>query len=168
MTLTDDQIAAAKAAGCSFQPVPPTQLARFAMQRKVFHIAGAPVLATRGGGLFETAATLEGLLVLGRARIGAGPAQAALPAPMPQAAPAPPRPSRRAARPAAPAAGAPMAEGPVVPAPRSAAPPPGEPGPGPAAAAGTQRDRGSREPRWMTAGAERRGRAAVHWSTRLR
>lgn len=150
------------------------------MQRKVFHIDGEPVLATRGGGLFETAATLEGLLVLGRERIRgrAAPASAGTPQPPPSATPvgmAEPRPAakrepRRAARRMEASAPTilPATEGPAEPAPPSPASPIREPDPRIAPAAEARRDRGSREPRWITAGAERRGRAAVHWSTRLR
>ncbi|WP_380070551.1 hypothetical protein [Dankookia sp. GCM10030260] len=38
------------------------------MQRKVFYQAGAPILATRGDGFFETAGTLQQLIEEGRAQ----------------------------------------------------------------------------------------------------
>ena len=185
MNLTDDQIAAAEAVGCSFQPVPPAQLARYAMQRKVFRIGDKSVLVTRGGGLYETAATLQGLLALGRERIEAGRAQVAVekpampPAALPQwqstdpdlmaARPVRPiakqRSERRAgaARSIKPAAGRDQEVMPPHEAPRSDAQV-SRPRSAPAA----RRSRGWHEPRWVTAGAERRGRAGVHWSTRLR
>lgn len=66
MHLSPEDIAAAEACGVSFLPASHAQVQRFAMQRKVFYRAGAPILATRGDGLFETAGTLQQLIAEGR------------------------------------------------------------------------------------------------------
>lgn len=199
LNLTADDIAAAEAVGCIFQPLPPSQLSRFAMQRKIFYVDGKPVLATRGGGLYETAATLTGLLEFGRERIRAGlvqmppPMQDETPAIVSEVAPEPPvvlqalvapqpEPEEVAKEVTAPAA-KPRAvrkikarsrgirrdfEPVLEPEPVDFAPPSNEPAPLPVTARRTRRTQESREPKWMTAGADRRGRASVHWSTRQR
>lgn len=199
LNLTADDIAAAEAVGCIFQPLPPSQLSRFAMQRKIFYIEDEPVLATRGGGLYETAATLSGLLEFGRERIRAGliPRPAATlvvhetaaadvearsadldPITPPEAEADEAAKSeqsvekriRRTAqarsirkleqaqvvKPLDAAEGTEQGSVPPVPEPASAVSP----------ARRSCRTRESREPKWMTAGADRRGRASVHWSTR--
>ena len=66
MHLSSEEIAAAEACGISFLPASEAQVQRLAMQRKVFYRAGAPILATRGDGLFETAGTLQQLIEEGR------------------------------------------------------------------------------------------------------
>ena len=68
MHLSPDDIAAAEACGVSFLPASAAQVQRLAMQRKVFYQAGAPILATRGDGFFETAGTLQQLIEEGRAQ----------------------------------------------------------------------------------------------------
>jgi hypothetical protein len=61
--LTEEQAAAARARGCAFVPASPEQVARLAMQRRVFTLGGRPFLATRdGGGFHETHATLARLI----------------------------------------------------------------------------------------------------------
>lgn len=163
MNLTQDQVAAAEAAGCQFVPAPDHALHRYTMQRKVFRVSGRNVLATRGGGLFETAATLERLIAEGRALL------ATRHPPEPEAAeaeiaspPAPRSPRLRRTRPL------PPAEPSLQAAPAPAPPPdPAPQEPQPSEAPPTRRARPP-QPRWVTAGAERRGRAGVHWSTRLR
>ncbi|MDI3309365.1 MAG: hypothetical protein QJR07_20010 [Acetobacteraceae bacterium] len=63
MELTQNQLEAAKACGCTFFPATEGQVARLAMQRRIFSIAGKPLVATRdGGGFHETHATLAVLL----------------------------------------------------------------------------------------------------------
>ena len=64
--LSPEDIAAAEACGVSFLPASAAQVQRLAMQRKVFYRAGAPILATRGDGLFETVGTLQQLIEEGR------------------------------------------------------------------------------------------------------
>jgi hypothetical protein len=66
--LSPDDIAAAEACGVSFLPASDAQVQRLAMQRKVFYQAGAPILATRGDGFFETVGTLQQLIEEGRAQ----------------------------------------------------------------------------------------------------
>lgn len=68
MHLSPDDIAAAEACGVSFLPASAAQVQRLAMQRKVFYQAGAPILATRGDGFFETVGTLQQLIEEGRAQ----------------------------------------------------------------------------------------------------
>lgn len=199
LNLTADDIAAAEAVGCIFQPLPPSQLSRFAMQRKIFYIDGKAVLATRGGGLYESAATLEGLLGFGRERIRAGLVQVATPMqdetpaivtgvapelpvmtlavvmPQAEAEPGAKEVNARTAKPRAarkikaPSHGMRQAmEAAVASEPVELALPSHEPAPLPVAAPRTRRIQESREPKWVTAGADRRGRASVHWSTRQR
>jgi hypothetical protein len=64
--LSPEDIAAAEACGISFLTASDAQVQRLAMQRKVFYHAGAPILATRGDGLFETVGTLQQLIEEGR------------------------------------------------------------------------------------------------------
>ena len=64
--LSSEDIAAAETSGVSFIPASAAQVQRLAMQRKIFYRAGEPVLATRGGGFFETAGTLQKLIEEGR------------------------------------------------------------------------------------------------------
>ena len=143
LELTSEQIADAEACGVSFPAATPDQVQRYAMQKKVFHIGGEPVLATRDGALFETAGTLARLIAEGeRQRRDMAEWEAAAPMPAVEA-PAPPA-SARAAEPEPPTALGPRA---------------------PVAAPPRQR-RTPRAERWLTAGAERRGRLAQHWSTR--
>jgi hypothetical protein len=59
LQLSYDKVAAARACGIEFPPATPAQVQRLSMQRKVFEIDGQPHLATRDGGFFETAGTLE-------------------------------------------------------------------------------------------------------------
>jgi len=66
--LSPEDIAAAEACGVSFLPASAAQVQRLAMQRKVFYQAGAPILATRGDGFFETVGTLQQLIEEGRAQ----------------------------------------------------------------------------------------------------
>ena len=68
MHLSPEDIAAAEACGVSFLPASAAQVQRLAMQRKVFYQAGAPILATRGDGFFETVGTLQQLIEEGRAQ----------------------------------------------------------------------------------------------------
>ena len=61
MELTEEQVEAARARGCAFLPAGEAQVARLAMQRRVFTLDGEPFVATRDGGCFlETHATLAG------------------------------------------------------------------------------------------------------------
>ncbi len=83
MNLTAEQVAAAEAAGCQFIPAPPDGLHRFAMQRKLFRFDGQEMLATCGGGLYETASTLDRLIAIGRDRLPpAASASASAPVPV--------------------------------------------------------------------------------------
>lgn len=66
MHLSPEEIAAAEACGVNFLPASAAQVQRLSMQRKVFYRAGAPILATRGDGLFETVGTLQQLIEEGR------------------------------------------------------------------------------------------------------
>ncbi len=68
LDLTTDQVADAEACGVSFPPATPQQVQRYAMQRKVFRVGGAAVLATRDGALFDTAGTLARLIAEGARR----------------------------------------------------------------------------------------------------
>ncbi len=145
LELTSERIADAEACGVSFPAATPDQVQRYAMQKKVFHIGGEPVLATRDGALFETAGTLARLIAEGeRQRRDLAEWEAAV---LVAEAPAPP-----------------------MPAPSAAAEPPAAPGPAPTTrvptAAAPRQRRTPRAERWLTAGAERRGRLAQHWSTR--
>lgn len=58
MQLTDEQVEAAKAIGCSFVEATEAQVRQFAMQRRVFQYGGKPYLAARADGFYETAGTL--------------------------------------------------------------------------------------------------------------
>ena len=63
MTLTEQQIAAAKARGCAFFPATEEQVARLGMQRRIFTLGGNPYVAScDGGGFLETLGTLAALL----------------------------------------------------------------------------------------------------------
>jgi hypothetical protein len=63
MTLTQEQIAAARARGCVFFPATPDQVARLGMQRRIFVLDGKPHVATRdGGGFLETHGTLAAVV----------------------------------------------------------------------------------------------------------
>jgi hypothetical protein len=66
LVLNAEQVAAAVASGCVFEPASPAAVQRLAMQRKVFYIDGQAVLAGRGDGLFETVGTLLQLIEQGR------------------------------------------------------------------------------------------------------
>lgn len=139
--LTPDQIADAENAGVSFPSATPAQVQRYAMQRKVFRIGRKAVLATRDGSLFETAATLERLIAEGgRQRRDLAEWEAAVPAPGAEDL-GPPRHAVETPYPPAPSA--------MLRAARTAKPRRALPG-----------------ERWLTAGAERRGRLAQHWSRR--
>ena len=182
------------------------------MQRKLFRLDGREVLATRGGGLYETASTLQRLIAEGRQHLAAvvpdpvasgadtepGPPVAVeLP---PTSAPVSVGPAAGAAtlsddasvaasvtddapRVAASSAEVPLlateappkaprrrraAAAPVAPSPVPAIAPVMTPAAVPASPAARPRRAAAETPRWSTAGAERRGRAAVHWSKRGR
>ena len=142
LELTSEQIADAEACGVSFPAASPAQVQRYAMQKKVFRIGGAAVLATRDGALFETAGTLERLIAEGeRQRRDLAGWKAAVSVVDTPASPPPPtaEPEPPSATKAAPA---PLPAKKAVP--RGAA----------------------RGERWRTAGALRRGRLAQHWSLR--
>ena len=63
MELSREQVEAAKAHGCAFFPASEAQVARLAMQRRIFTLGGRPFVATRDGGAFhETHATLARLI----------------------------------------------------------------------------------------------------------
>lgn len=62
MRLTPEHLAAARACGCALLPATEDQIRRFSPQRRVFRVDGAPFVATRGGGFFETWATLAALI----------------------------------------------------------------------------------------------------------
>jgi hypothetical protein len=203
LQLSPEQIAAAEACGVTFLPATPAQVQRLAMQRKVFYAGGQPVLATRGGGFFETVGTLqrvieEGLqqqrdlvvwqdstapevteVVPAAAPAEADPSLPAEPAEVEahagtaaepvQTMDSAPRPKRtRRSRPMVTTANLWLAEADEEP---MAAP---EPSPLPhigrtAGGAAARPARPARRgPRWMVAGAARRGRADKHWSTRQR
>lgn len=198
LQLSPEEIATAEAVGVTFLPATPAQVQRLAMQRKIFYAAGQPTLATRGDGFYETAGTLQRLLEEGqrqqhdlsawqrsqtpspapaeagvaeRAAAGrpAAPVEVVTDQEASRARPqtereAPPKRLRRSRRPA------PLASLPAVPAveaaPEPALPLQAESGEATAAAA-RSRQAGQRQ-RWVVAGAERRGRAAKHWSVRQR
>lgn len=172
MNLTPEQVAAAEAAGCRFLPVPDHATHRYAMQRKVFRHGGRDVLATRGGGLYETIATLERLIEEGRAVLAARRrvTEAEAPPPAEPVPPPPPgSPRLRRTRLAAPPSLPPMAPSPSPPpVPHAAEATEARTSPAVTGLAPPRRSQQPRSPRWMTAGAERRGRAGVHWSTRMR
>lgn len=144
MHLTAEQIIAAQACDITFLPATTAQIHRLAMQRKVFHIADQPVLATRGGGFYETVGTLERLIEDERRQRRDLVARCGAAAPSPAAGtPAP----------------APLTSEPSRPAtlPQHAAAPP---------ARQMVRARPRHGERWRMAGAKRRGRADRHWSVR--
>jgi hypothetical protein len=60
--LTDEQAETARAEGCRFVPATEAQVRQFSMQRRVFTIDGAPYLAARQDGFYETAGTLMALI----------------------------------------------------------------------------------------------------------
>jgi hypothetical protein len=146
LELTSEEVAHAEACGVSFPAATPAQVQRYAMQRKVFRVAGEAVLATRDGALFETAATLARLIAEGERQRRDLASWRAATAPVRGAKRPPPPPPPAAARPSPPTA-APPGPPPVV-----------------------RRAGGSRRipagERWLTAGAVRRGRLAQHWSAR--
>lgn len=166
MHLTPEQVAAAHILGCSFQPATHADVARLTVQRRVFHIDGQPVLATRGGFL-ETAGTLALLIAEGLRQQrdlaawkamgeGRGVPDAAPPAsPNPTPVPAPPATPELPAPPMAPAPMPTHSEG-------------GADGSLSSRTLAAGRSQRARQPRWLTAGATRRGRDGVHWSTRQR
>ena len=164
LQLSSDQIAAAKACGIAFLPASPDQVQRLSMQLKVFRIDGQPYLATRDGGFFETAATLERLIAARleeqqQADLAAWEASGAA---LLQ--------EIEVVAPPAPAVLGPRVPVPEVPAvnPADEAPAPVLPVPPmevtPLAARRPPRD--AHSARWVMAGAARRGRAAQHWSAR--
>lgn len=159
LDLSSDQVSAAEFVGVEFVPASPDQVNRLSMQRKIFRIDGAPMLATRDGGFFETAATLTGLIAEGEtqrrdmlswqvADTARAPEPEAELAPVPAAAPPLPPPAAPAEE--AVAAIAQPQLGPLDVAPASA----------------EAYQRRARQQRWVTAGAERRGRVSQHWSAR--
>jgi hypothetical protein len=196
LNLSPEQIAAAHLVGVAFPPATPSQVQRLAMQRKVFRIAGAAVLATRDGTFFETAATLKPLIAEGeRQQRDLAAWEAAAPVAEPLAPPREPeRPTDAALVPA-------EQKAPDL-SPVAAPEPPSSLSPAsastkdatfptaiiplePLTAAAPELARpmsmlakqvGSVAPvrkaqageRWLTAGAERRGRLTQHWSRRRR
>lgn len=73
MELTHDQVRAAEAAGCTFIPATPEQVARLTMQRRIFMIDGMPHVARRAAaGFYETQGTLATLIAA--AHTGEAPA----------------------------------------------------------------------------------------------
>jgi hypothetical protein len=62
LELTPDQLGAARACGCVLSPATDDQVRRLTMQRRIFRIDGQPVVATRGGGPFETHGALAALI----------------------------------------------------------------------------------------------------------
>jgi hypothetical protein len=195
LNLSPQQIAAAQLVGVAFPPATPAQVQRLAMQRRVFRIAGTAVLATRDGTFFETAATLAPLIAEGERQqrdLAAWEAAAPMAEP-PAPPPEPERPADAALAPAdqaapdlelvpapAPAlaleaAVASVEEAAPAPAALLALEPQAEAAPEPAslvpvAAKPTVSSapvrKAPRGERWLTAGAERRGRLAQHWSRR--
>lgn len=172
---------AAEACGISFLPASEAHIQRLAMQRKIFYRDGAPILATRGDGFFETVGTLQRLIEEGRQQQHdvtqwmrtAEPAAAAAEPPPSATEPASHKRQRRKRPAASPrlaeAAGqAPEALSeplPTVPEPVPVPLPRTADRAAPQAAGMPAQERGKR---WLVAGAERRGRAAKHWSTRQR
>ena len=154
LDLSPDQVSAAEFVGVAFLPARPEQVDSLAMQRKVFHIDGTPVLATRDGGFFETAATLARLIAQGetqRRDVEGWQAVATPAAPEPEPEAPPPRKARPPADQEAPRhEAAPVDESPDI---------------SPAAAEVLFQRRAGQQ-RWVTAGAERRGRVSQHWSAR--
>lgn len=189
MNLKPHEIALAETCGVLFQPATQAQVQRLSMQRKIFYADGQALVATRGDGLYETVGTLQRLineaerqqkdLLAWQDSVGEAPAPAAgsVPEetpPLPElaseadpAATVPPevatkrrgrrRAAPRAEPPAAPAAELPDSTVPVREAPLETS--------DPHQAANRRSQPGAR---WRVAGAERRGRAGKHWSTRQR
>jgi len=63
MELSQDQVRAARAAGCDFIPASTEQVARLTMQRRIFTVGGEPFLIRRpGSGIYETQGTLAPLI----------------------------------------------------------------------------------------------------------
>jgi hypothetical protein len=63
MDLTQQQVEAAKACGCTFVPASEAQVQRLAMQRRIFTLDGLAFVASRDGDDFlETHATLAQLI----------------------------------------------------------------------------------------------------------
>jgi hypothetical protein len=136
------------------------------MQLKVFHIGRQPYLATRDGGFFETAATLERLITAGleeqqQADLAAWETSGSA---LPQMAEA------DASHPAPAAAETPV----IVPELAVAEPVPDAPAmvltaavqPASLMLPRRPSDKGRAGTSWVTAGAARRGRVAQHWSAR--
>jgi hypothetical protein len=192
LNLSPEQIAAAHLVGVAFPPATPAQVQRLAMQRKVFRIAGTAVLATRDGTFFETAATLAPLIAEGeRQQRDLVAWEAAVPMVEPPAPPPnPERPVAAALAPAAPDLEPATAPETALPLEADAASAEEE-APAPAALVALELQAEAvpkpalvmplavnrRVPsiperkarcgeRWLTAGAERRGRLAQHWSRR--
>jgi hypothetical protein len=174
LKLTADQIAAAEECGVSFPPASPAQVQRYAMQRKIFQVGGQAVLATRDGALFETAATLERLIAEGlrrrrdlsaweaTARPVAEP-PAAVTEPAVQAPPSAPEPRAATTKPKS----RPAAKGGAKAATHSRALSLVRPFVGPMPVSErARRPFAQQAERWLTAGAERRGREDKHWSRR--
>ena len=67
MELTPDQIAAARASGCTFLPASDEQVARLTMQRRIFTIDGRPHVATRNDGAVKETHGAVALLIAGQA-----------------------------------------------------------------------------------------------------
>lgn len=192
MNLSPEQITAARLVGVDFPAATPSQVHRLAMQRKVFRIAGKAVLATRDGTFFETAATLEPLIAEGeRQQRDLAAWEAAAPVVEPPApTPNPERPAAAALAPAeeqapdlmpvvAPGPTSPVEEGmasaeeTLAPVAVAALEPRAEAAPAaPVSVVAKQTvptapvRNAPRGERWLTAGAERRGRLVQHWSRR--
>ncbi|MDO9713713.1 hypothetical protein [Paracraurococcus lichenis] len=189
LKLTPGQVTAATLVGVEFRPASPGEVHRLAMKRKIFQIDGAPVTAARDGVFFETAATLEQLIAdAERQQRDLAVWEASPPAPVeappkveaePLVTPARvkpepvlPDPTLEVAEPANPVPEAPLVVGPdsaeqlevVASQSAMAAAAPSTVSNTPARAASAVRQPHRRN--WMTAGAERRGRAAQHWSGR--
>jgi hypothetical protein len=67
MELTPDQIAAARASGCTFLPASDEQVARLTMQRRIFLIDGRPHVATRNDGAVKETHGAIAMLLAGQA-----------------------------------------------------------------------------------------------------
>lgn len=176
MQLDPQQVAAAERAGCRFRPASAAETQRLAMQRRVFFIAGEPYLAVRSDGFCETVGTLEPLIAEGLKtlkEVAPPPLEPMVePEPMARIEPATqPEPTSEAAaevaprRPRAPRKS--RLEPAAVPQPVLAEPRPVV-AQAIAPATAKPRIREKEQPRWLTAGAERRGRARMHWSARSR
>ena len=191
LMLIPEQVAAAMLVGVSFRPATHAEVQRLAMQRKLFKLDGTAVVATRDGTFLETTATLEQLIEEGErqqrdlADWQAAALAEALPeieaASLPQSEPEPPDTAETELPVPEPA----PAKAEIVqlaltpPAAELEAPTEAEEAlPLPVVAAsvhsmipGAQSTtpptrKHPRQDQWVTAGAERRGRAVKHWSTR--